>query len=61
MNMKICSCRGAIRSFVESTAECGAYFTVVHSHGVACISTAARGRSRGSLLSQTIRILQYAQ
>ena len=38
MNMMICSCRGAIRLFeskAESMTECGAYFTVVHSHGVA--------------------------
>ena len=38
MNMMICSCWGAIRclfeSKAESMAECGAYFTVVHFHGV---------------------------
>ena len=46
MNMMICSCRGTIRLFSESKAEsttkCGAYCTVVHSHGVAYLTIRAK-------------------
>ena len=42
MNVMICYVGVQFDCLFESTAECGAYFTVVHSHGVAYLTIHAR-------------------